>query len=87
MARKPPKHEWHQLKNGTWCRTLGFRGTRVRLFERSEGGGFQRAVRLKSGRVSRKSLGTNDREEAERALTARPGKTKHENRAFKSALN
>lgn len=66
MARKPPKHEWHQLKNGTWCRTLGFRGTLVRLFERSEGGGFQRAVRLKSGRVSRKSLGTNDRAEAER---------------------
>jgi integrase len=66
MARKPPKHEWHQLKNGTWCRTLGFRGTRVRLFERSEGGGFQRAVWLKSGRVSRKSLETKDRAEAER---------------------
>ncbi len=65
MARKPPKHEWHQLKNGTWCRTMGFRGTRVRLFERSEGGGFQRAVWLKSGRMSRKSLGTTDRAEAE----------------------
>jgi integrase len=66
MARKPPKHEWHQLKNGTWCRTLGFRGTRVRLFERSEGGGFQRAVRLPDGRVSRRSFNTTDRAEAER---------------------
>ncbi|MGH7605672.1 MAG: tyrosine-type recombinase/integrase [Gemmatimonadaceae bacterium] len=66
MARKPPKHEWHQLKNGTWCRTLGFRGTRVRLFERLEGGGFQRAVRLADGRVSRRSLNTTDRAEAER---------------------
>jgi integrase len=66
MARKPSRNEWHQLKNGTWCRTLGFRGTRVRLFERSEGGGFQRAVRLADGRVSRRSLNTSDRAVAER---------------------
>lgn len=66
MARKPSRNEWHQLKNGTWSRTLGFRGARVRLFERSEGGGFQRAVRLADGSVSRRSLNTSDRNVAER---------------------
>jgi integrase len=68
MARKPRKAsrtEWHQQK-GLWSRSLGNRGMRLRLFEKRRGGGFYRSVWIPGQGFSRKSLGTTDRNEADR---------------------
>lgn len=64
MARKPSKTEWHQ-ENGLWCRTIGNRGTRIRLFERTKGGVYYRALWIGGG-IDRRSLETRDRAEADR---------------------
>jgi integrase len=75
MARKPRKAsrtEWHQHK-GLWSRSLGNRGMRLRLFEKRSGGGFYRSVWIPGQGFSRKSLGTTERNEADklgRALLA-----------------
>lgn len=66
MARKPSRAEWRQSKNGLWTRSLGTRGARVKLFERTKGGGFYRDVWIPGRGRDRKSLGTSDRMEAER---------------------
>ncbi len=68
MARKPRKAsrtEWHQHK-GLWSRSLGNRGTRIRLFEKRSGGGFYRSVWVPERGFDRKALGTTDRNEADR---------------------
>jgi len=65
MARKPSKTEWHQ-ENGLWCRTIGNRGTKVRLFERTKGGVYYRALWIPGRGIDRRSLETRDRREAER---------------------
>lgn len=54
---------WHQVQ-GKWARSLGERGTRVRLFQMTKGGVFYRSVFL-DGRKERRALGTNDRKVAE----------------------
>ena len=64
-TRKPSRSEW-QLKSGKWTRSLGSRGTRVRLFQKRSGGLFYRAFWVPSRGVDRKCLGTHDRAEAER---------------------
>jgi integrase len=68
MARKPRKAsrtEWHQ-QNGMWSRSLGNRGTRIRLFQKRSGGVFYRYVWMAGEGRDRKSLGTTDRAEADR---------------------
>lgn len=64
-TRKPRRTEWRQVK-GKWTRSLGTRGVRVRLFQRSKDGSFFRALWIQGRGKSRKSLGTTDRAEAER---------------------
>lgn len=66
MARKPSRSEWQQ-RNGLWTRTIGNRGARIRLFERTKGGGYYRALWI-PGRATedRRSLQTTDRGEADR---------------------
>jgi len=56
---------WRQI-GGRWTRSLGHRGVRVRLFQMRREGTFYRDVWVPGSGVSRKSLGTTDREEAER---------------------
>lgn len=63
--RKPGRNEW-KLKDGKWRRSLGSRGCRVTLFERTKGGGFHRSVWLPGVGVDRRALGTTDKDEAER---------------------
>jgi integrase len=65
MATSARRNEWH-LVQGKWTRTLGDRGTRVRLFQRRKGGVFYRDVWLPDGGRSRQSMGTADRHEAGR---------------------
>jgi len=64
-TRKPSRSEW-QLKSGKWTRSLGSRGTRVRLFQKRSGGLFYRAFWVPSRGVDRKCLGTVGRAEAEK---------------------
>ncbi|MBA3645131.1 MAG: tyrosine-type recombinase/integrase [Gemmatimonadaceae bacterium] len=63
--RKPGRNEW-KLKDGKWRRSLGNRGCRVTLFERTKGGGFHRSVWLPGVGVDRRALGTADKVEAEK---------------------
>jgi integrase len=64
MPRKPRRDTWRQV-NGRWTRSLGSRGTRIRLFEKRNGVYF-RDVWLSGRGKNRKSLGTRDRAEADR---------------------
>jgi len=57
--------EWLQTR-GCWSRSLGERGTRVRLSQRKKGGAFYRTVWVPGRGKSLASLGTRDRDEAER---------------------
>ena len=59
------RSEWHQV-NGKWSRSLGQRGMRVRLFQKSKDGPFYRAVWLPGVGRDVASLGTTDRMDAER---------------------
>lgn len=63
--RHKRREEWRQTKTGTWTRSLGHRGFRVRLFENVKGGFFYRDVRRPDGTRDRATLGTRDRGEAE----------------------
>lgn len=63
--RRPGRNEW-KLKDGKWRRSLGNRGCRVTLFERTKGGGFHRSVWLPGVGVDRRALGTADKVEAEK---------------------
>lgn len=56
---------WHHAR-GKWTRSLGERGCRVRLFEKTKGGTFYRQVWTAGQGRNRKCLGTKDRHEAER---------------------
>ena len=67
MARQTPRRStWRRTKTGSWTCSLGERGCRVRLFEKRSGGGFYREVHLPKLGRDQKSLGTRDRDEAER---------------------
>jgi integrase len=57
--------EWRQVR-GCWSRSFGERGTRVRLSQRKKGGPFYRTVWVPGRGKSQASLGTRDRDEAER---------------------
>jgi integrase len=57
--------EWHQIR-GTWARSLGGRGMRVRLFQKRRDGVFYRAIWMPGLGRDQASLGTRDRAEAER---------------------
>lgn len=65
MARLHRRNEWHQV-NGKWTRSLGERGTRVRLFQKRKGSAFYREVWCAGRGKDRKCLHTYDRSEAER---------------------
>ena len=65
MARKPSRSEWHQ-QQGLWSRSLGNRGVRVRLFQKSSGGQFYRAVWVPGRGSDRRCLFSADRAEADR---------------------
>lgn len=64
MSKPSTRDRWRQVK-GKWTRSLGNRGTRVRLFQKRRDGTFYRAVWL-GGRRDLACLHTNDRDEAER---------------------
>jgi integrase len=65
-THQPNRSEWHRSKHGTWARTFGGRGYRVRLFQKRKGGVFYRAVYVPgSNGCDRKALGTSDKAEAE----------------------
>jgi hypothetical protein len=53
---------WKRV-NGLWTMSLGTRGSRIRLFEKTKNGMYYRDVTFKGQRV-RKSLRTSNREEA-----------------------
>lgn len=64
-TRKPSRTEWQQ-QGGKWSRSLGNRGTRIRLFQKRSGGKFYRSVWISGQGRDRKCIGTTDRAEAER---------------------
>ena len=70
-ARQPARSSWRQDRKDCWTRSLGHRGTRVRLFQKRNDGLFYRATwytqpGAERGRRSIVSLDTHDRNEAER---------------------
>lgn len=67
MAKTLRRSQWRRSKTGTWTCSLGERGMRVRLFDKSVDGVFYRAVwDPTERRKSVASLKTRDRAEAER---------------------
>jgi integrase len=65
MTKPQRRSDWRTV-GGKWTKSLGDRGTRVRLFQNRRGGTFYRAVwRPGEGRTVA-SLHTNDRDEADR---------------------
>src|SRR3981081_426073 len=64
-TRKPSRSEWHQ-HNGLWSRSLGYRGIRVRLFQKRSGGMFYRAMWVPGRGFDKKCVGTTNRLEAEK---------------------
>lgn len=68
MSSKPLRRsQWHRTeKSRTWTCSLGERGCRVRLFEKRSGGGFYREVHVPGLGRDQRSLGTRDRDQAER---------------------
>lgn len=67
MPRKPRRDTWRQV-NGRWVRSLGSRGARIRLFENAKGQ-YYRDVWIAGRGISRRSLYTSDRTEADRLGT------------------
>ncbi|MGH7688846.1 MAG: tyrosine-type recombinase/integrase [Gemmatimonadaceae bacterium] len=65
-SRQKRRDEWRLTNKGTWTRSLGYRGCRVRLFEMTKGGSFYRSVYVPGHGQDRVSLSTTDRGEAER---------------------
>lgn len=66
MKRNPSRNQWRRTKNGLWTRSLGHRGSRVRLFQKRRNGKFYREVHVPGVGRDRVCLGTDDREEAQR---------------------
>jgi len=64
MAKPLKRDGWHQA-GGKWTRSLGQRGTRVRLFQKRRDGAFYRAVWLPGQGKSVACLHTVDRQRAE----------------------
>lgn len=64
MAKPLRRDGWHQA-GGKWTRSLGQRGTRVRLFQKRRDGTFYRAVWLPGQGKSVACLHTVDRQRAE----------------------
>ena len=62
--RRIRRNGWHQV-NGKWTRSLGERGSRVRLFEKRRNGVFYREVWIPGDGYDRASLHTSDRDVAE----------------------
>jgi len=56
---------WRRTKTGAWTCSIGDRGVRVRLFEKTKGTGFHRSV-WREGAENIRSLHTTDRQQAER---------------------
>src|SRR2546428_824058 len=65
MATRNRRNEWHQV-HGRWTRSLGERGMRVRIFEKRRNGTFYRTTWVPGRGRDHASLGTRDRNEAER---------------------
>ena len=65
MATRNRRNEWHQV-HGKWTRSLGERGMRVRIFEKRRDGMFYRTLWVPGRGRDHASLGTRDRDEAER---------------------
>src|SRR6266516_181503 len=65
MATRNRRNEWHQV-HGRWTRSLGERGMRVRIFEKRRKGTFYRTTWVPGRGRDHASLGTRDRNEAER---------------------
>lgn len=87
MKRNPRRDTWHRTQNDTWTRSLGHRGARVRLFQKTKDGKFYREVHVPGVGRDQACLGTRDRDEAlqlGKALLAellqpgRPGPTQTE---------
>lgn len=66
MAR-PTKRDGWRLVGGKWTRSLGARGTRVRLFQKRRNGTFYRAVWVAGRGRDIACLHTQQREEADRS--------------------
>lgn len=64
-SRRTRRDQWRKTNKGTWTISLGSRGQRIRLFQNRKDGVFYREV-FRDGRKDRQSLGTSDRDEAER---------------------
>jgi integrase len=62
---RPSKRDGWRVVGGKWTRSLGTRGTRVRLFQKRRGGAFYRAVWLPGRGRDLACLHTGSREEAE----------------------
>jgi integrase len=58
------RNGWHRTQAGALTCSIGERGCRVRLFEKTRGGGFHRAVWIAGAGEDRRSMNTADREEA-----------------------
>jgi len=58
------RNGWHRTQAGALTCSIGERGCRVRLFEKTRGGGFHRAVWIAGAGEDRRSMNTTDREEA-----------------------
>lgn len=63
---KPTKREAWRCVGGKWTRSVGERGTRVRLFQKRRNGTFYRAVWVHGRGHDRACLHTHDRQEADR---------------------
>ena len=80
-SRRRRHDQWHKTKKGTWSCLLGRRGElQIRLFDNPESGFYYADVRSPGRNRKRRTLGTNDRIEAERLgrqlyLTLLSGKT------------
>ncbi len=66
MKRSPRRDQWRQTKNGSWTRSLGHRGARVRLFQKTKDGVFYREVHVPDAGRDQACLHTRDRAEAQR---------------------
>lgn len=85
-SHKPVNAEWHRLEDGTWARSLGGRGYRVRLFQKRRGGVFYRAVYVPGRQgCSRRALDTSDKSEAERLAKQLIGALLQENNGVAQA--
>src|SRR5690242_11500166 len=66
-SRRRRHDEWHKTKNGTWSCLLGRRGElTVRLFNNRKSGFYYADVRAPGHHRSKRTLGTNDRSEADK---------------------